>query len=119
MSIGFIKKTITALFVSLLLSYILIKTNDTLTKIIVIPFLLFGISMFLKNICLMLNKNKLAKTFSKINVISFFVYYFGFLIYWDYISITNKDYVLALFSLIAWSGGIFIAYRKYRKLKNK
>jgi len=115
----FVKKTITALIVSILLSYVLINTNDKLTIIVVIPFLMFAISMFIKNICLILKKNKLAKIFDKIMVISFFVYYFGFLIYWDYVSLINKDYVALICSLIAWAGGIFIAHRRYLRFKEK
>ena len=82
MNLEFIKKTIMAFAVSIFLGYIIIKTKDLLTRIVVIPFLIFGISLFIKNICLIFNKNKIAKIFSKINVISFFIYYFGFLIYW-------------------------------------
>lgn len=118
MNIGFVKKTIMALIVSIFLGYILITTKDLLTRIVVIPFLIFGISLFIKNICLIFKKDKIAKTFSKINVISFFVYYFGFLIYWDYVAIINKDYMSIIFSLLAWFGGIFVAYRRYLKLRN-
>lgn len=118
MNIGFVKKTIMALIVSIFLGYILITTNDLLTRIVVIPFLMFGISLLIKNICLMFKKNKIAKTFSKINVISFFIYYFGFLAYWDYVAITNKDYMSIVFSLLAWFGGIFVAYRRYLRLRN-
>ena len=98
MNLGFIKKTIMAFAVSIFLGYIIIKTKDLLTRIVVIPFLIFG--------------------FSKINVISFFIYYFGFLIYWDYVAITNKDYILVAFSLLAWAGGIFALYRRYLRLRN-
>ena len=118
MNIGFVKKTIMALIVSMFLSYILITTKDLLTRIVVIPFLIFGISLFIKNICLIFKKNKIAKVFSKINVTSFFIYYFGFLIYWDYTAILNKDYILVVFSLLAWAGGIFVAYKKYLRFRD-
>lgn len=62
---------------------------------------MFGISLFIKNTCLIFKKEKTVKTFSKINIISFFIYYFGFLVYWDFIAITSKDYILAVFSLLA------------------
>ena len=61
MNIGFVKKTIMALIVSIFLSYILITTKDLLTRIVVIPFLIFGISLFIKNICLIFKKNKIDK----------------------------------------------------------
>lgn len=66
MSIIFIKKTIMALIVSIFLGYILVATNDILAKIIIIPFLMFGISLFIKNTCLIFKKEKTVKTFSKI-----------------------------------------------------
>ena len=121
MNLRNIKQTIITAIVSGLLSYILISTKDLLTRIVVIPFLIFSISLFIKNICLMINKKKVAKKFEMIYVIAFFTYYFGFLIYWDYVSITNKDYMSLLFSLLAWGGGCFVLYRRikrYRKLKN-
>jgi len=118
MNIGFVKKTIIALIVSIFLGYILITTKDLLTRIVVIPFLMFGITLFIRNICLIFKKNKIAKTFSIINVISFFIYYFGFLVYWDYVAIINKDYMSIIFSLLAWFGGIFVAYRRYLRLRN-
>jgi len=122
MNLRNIKQTITAAIASVLLGYILIITKDLLTRIVVIPFLIFGISLFTKNICLMMNKKNIAKKFEMIYVIAFFTYYFGFLIYWDYVSITNKDYMSLLFSLLAWGGGCFVLYRRikrYRKIKNK
>lgn len=118
MNLRNIKQTITAAIASVLLGYIFITTKDLLTRIVVIPFLIFGISLFTKNICLMMNKKNIAKKFEIIYVIAFFTYYFGFLIYWDYVSITNKDYMSLLFSLLAWGGGIFVAYRRYLRLRN-
>jgi len=77
------------------------------------------LGLFLKNIYLILEKNNITKLIKKIYVIVFFVYYFGFLIYWNYISIINKEYVLVLVSLLPFSGGLFIVYKRYLKLKNK
>lgn len=119
MNIRFIKQIIASLIAAIYLTHILIITKSTLTRIIVILFLIFAISLLIKNICLMLNKNKIAKIFSKMNTISFFIYYFGFLAYWDYLAITRKEYMLVAFSLIAWTGGIFVIYRKYLELRNK
>ncbi len=118
MNIEFVRKTTISLMVSTFLCYILITTKDLSTRIIIIPFLIFGISFFIKNICLIFKKNKIAKIFSVINLISFFIYYFGFLIYWDYTAILNKDYILVVFSLLAWAGGIFVAYKKYLRFKD-
>jgi len=108
-----IKQTITSIIVSIFLSYILITTNDLFTKIIVIPFLLFGISFFIKNLCLIFNKKQLAKLFSKINVIAFLVYLFGFMIIWCFVSIKNRDYLQILFSIPLWLMGIYIIKKRF------
>ena len=118
MNTRFIKRIITSLLAFIYLVYILITTRSDLTRIVVIPFLMFAISLFMKIVCLMLGKNKIAKVFSKINVVSFFLYYFGFLVYWDYLAIVSNDYILVIFSLLAWIGGIFVAYKKFLELKN-
>ncbi len=118
MNIGIIEQIIASLVASIYLTYIFIITNSNLTRIVIIPFLMFAISLFIKNVCLILNKDEIAKTFNKINIISFFIYYFGFLIYWDYLAIVKKEYMLVIFSLLFWVVGIFIAYRKYLKLRD-
>ena len=109
------KDTISAIFIIGLLSYVFIETEDSLTRIIVIPFILFALGVLCKNICLMLNKRKLANMFSKCYVIAFAIYWFSFLVYWDYISIMNKDYISVLFSLIPWIGGGYIILKKLMK----
>lgn len=106
MNIGFLRKTITTLITSTFLTYVLVTTKDLLTRVVVIPFLLFGISVFIRNICLILKKYKVVKLFTKISVVVFFIYYFGFLIFWDYLAIVDKEYGMAVFSLVAWFGGI-------------
>ena len=112
MNLRNIKQTITAIITSIFLSYILITTKDLLTRIVVIPFLFFGISFFIKNVCIMFNKKKLAKIFSKINVIVFLVYLFGFITMWCYTSFKNGDYLQILFSIPFWIMGIYIVKKK-------
>ena len=118
-NIKFSKQTLTSLFVFGLLTYILFNTKDLITIIVVIPFLIFSLGLFLKNIFLILGKKNNARIMEIIYVIAFFVYYFGFLIYWDYVAIGNKDYMSVVLSLLAWFGGMFVAYKRYKRLKNK
>lgn len=118
-NIRYTKQTITSLLVFGILAYILFNTKDLITIIVTIPFLIFSLGLFLKNIFLILEKRNMGKIMEKIYVIPFFVYYFGFLIYWDYVAITNKDYMSVLFSLLAWLGGIFVAYKRHLRYKNK
>ena len=109
------KKLTSSIAVIVVLSYVLFKTEDTLTRIVVIPFLTFGLAYFLQGLFRVLRKEKLAAVMGKVYVIAFAVYWFGFLIAWDYISIVNRNYISALFSLIPWLGGGYIIYRKLKR----
>ena len=109
------KKFTSSIAVIVVLSYVLFKTEDTLTRIVVIPFLTFGLAYLLQCLFLVLRKKKLAAVMRKVYVIAFAVYWFGFLIAWDCISIVNRDYISLLFSLIPWLGGGYIIYRRLKR----
>ena len=111
------KQNFTSIFVFGLLAYILFNTKDLMTIIVVIPFLIFSLGLFLKNIFLMMGKKSISRIMEVIYVVAFFIYYFGFLIYWDYVAIGNKDYMSVVLSLLAWFGGIFVAYRRHLRYK--
>ena len=113
----YIKKSISSAIISGILAHFLFRTNDLLSKIVISLFLVFGVSFCARNILLIFKKNKLAEKVSKIYVIAFFIYWYGFLIYWDYVSILNKDYMSALFSLIMWLAGGYFAYKRLFKKK--
>jgi len=114
-NIRYIKKCITSAVTSGLLTYFLFKQDDLLSKIIISLFLVFAMSFCATNILLVFRKNEMAKKVSKIYVIAFFIYWYGFLIYWDYLSILNKDFMSVLFSLIMWFAGGFFIYRRFIK----
>ena len=116
-NVMFSKQTITSLVVFFILISILFNADDFITRVVVIPFIVFSLGLFLKNIFLMLKKERFANVVEIIYVIAFFLYYFGFLIYFDYICFVNKDYVTIVFTLIAWIVGILICYKRLRKLK--
>jgi len=110
--IRLIKQCITSLIAFGFLTYILITTKDMLTRIIVIPFIVFSLSFFIEKILIIFNKKTLAKKFNKICVIAFFVYFFGFIIMWCYTSIKEGAYLQTLFSLPFLVVGIYIGKRK-------
>lgn len=118
-NVRYVKKTISSAFISGLLAYFLFKTNNLLSKILISLFLVFGISFCITNVLLVFRKNKLAEKVSKIYVIAFFIYWYGFLIYWDYASISNKDYMSVLFSLIMWFAGVYFIYKRFFKKKSE
>ena len=115
----FIKKSITSLIISGILMYFLFKTNDLLSKVVILLFFVFSISFCARNVLLVFRKNKIAEKVSKIYEIAFFTYWFGFLIYWDYLSILNKDFMSVLFSLIMWFAGGYFFYKRLFKKKEK
>lgn len=103
------------LVVTAFLSYILSSTNDLIAKTIVIVFIILFIITFLRRLFLILNQNQLAELFSKFSTIIFFIYWFGFLIYWDYISISKNEYISVLFSIPLLFTGIFMVYREFKR----
>lgn len=64
MNIGIIKQIIASLLASIYLTYILIIINSNLTRIVIIPFLMFAISLFIKNV-LILNKKNIIHKYKK------------------------------------------------------
>lgn len=74
--------------------------NNMLTKLIISPFLICSIALFLENFFLLLNKIKIAKIFSYIFKFSFFLYAICFLIYATYYTIVNKTYSLLIIIII-------------------
>ncbi len=106
---------IISLFVIIFLSSILISTIDLLTKIVVAIFLTFIINQFLMNLFFVLNKNNIAVLFKKINLILFFVYWFGFLFYWNYININKHEYMSVLFSIPFLFIGAFMVYKEFKR----
>lgn len=81
-------------------------------KIIFIPFLMCGTAVVLENIFLLLGGDNYVRIFNKIYVVGFMLFWFGFLIYFSYISIINKEYSLLLVSIPFWIIGIFILKKK-------
>lgn len=118
-NIKYIKPSISSAIISGILTYFLFKTNDLLSKVVISLFLVFGISFCATNVLLVFRKNKLAEKISKVYVIAFFVYWFGFLIYWDYISILNKDIMSVLISIIMWAAGGYFIYKRFFKKKEE
>lgn len=110
-----IKKLFSSVAITGFLSYILFTTDDKLTRIVVIPFLTFSLAYFLQHVFLVLKKPKLAAVMGKVYVIAFAIYWFGFLVVWDFISIMRKEYLSVLFSLILWVGGGWIIYRRLKR----
>ena len=75
-------------------------------KVIISPFFICTLSVFCENLFLLLNKKKIANIFKYIFRITFFCYYFGFLIFVVYYAMTNKSYLLLIMAFIFLIFGI-------------
>lgn len=106
-----------SIIVTLLLLYFYVKTSNG--KLILIPFLICSTSLLIKNVLLLLNKNKCVVILNKIFTIGFLLFWFGFLMFWCYASVNNKEYSLLLFSIPFWISGIYVIKKRFIKASNK
>lgn len=116
----FKSKLITAIFVTIILIYFMMKSTSS--KLIFLPFLICSVAIIGKRVALLLGKNKIADILDKIFVIGFFLFWFGFLAVAAYICLRDKEYALLLYSGIFWIVGIVFAKRKLfsdKKSKSK
>jgi len=111
------RKLISSVFITILLIYFMIKTSSP--KIIFVPFLICAISMIGKSISLIMEKKKYVNIFDKSFTIGFLLFWFGFLIYANYIAIKDKQWQLVAFSLVFWIVGIYFAKKRLVKPKEK
>lgn len=105
------KNLITSLLATVLLLHFMIKTPSP--KVIFIPFLICSLSMAGKSIARIMNKEKMEFLFGKIFTGGFLLFFIGFLIFADYVSIRDKNYSLLLFSIPFWLIGIFLIRKRF------
>ena len=105
-----IRNIIVATYVTIFLSWTFFK-NQLMGKMFIIPFLICAIASLDENISFLVNKPKITTIFKYIFRISFFIYYWGFLIYATYYTISSKTYSLLLIIAIFIVGG-FVFWQK-------
>lgn len=108
----FIRNLISSLIITILLIYFFIKTPSN--KIIFIPFLICGIVSIFKSIFLIIGNPTLIILCNKLYIISFLLFWFGFLIYWCYQCFIIQEYLSLLFSIPFWLVGINIIKTKIK-----
>ena len=92
--------------------------NTGLLKFIIIPFIICGLAVVGKNICLILNKKNYADILSKIYIITLMVFGIIFLIFWSYSVIKANNYFSLIFTIPFWILGIYMV-RKFLFKSNK
>lgn len=111
------KKLIMSIAAAGILLKVLFNTDDLMTRIVVIPFLVFAVALGMKNVLIIMNQKALASKVSKVYVVAFLIYWFGFLVYWDYSSFRDGNYMKILYSIPFWLGGIYFTYKRLLKKK--
>lgn len=104
-------RLMSAIFINMFLLNIFINIPNTKTKIVLLPFLICGLTVLGQAIFMLLNKPKYVHLLKKVYVASFLLYCVGFLIFWCYLNIIDKNYILLLFSIPFWLIVIYIAKR--------
>ena len=100
-----------------LLSYFFFKTANVTTKVVLTPFLICVFTMFIKDLMFIFNKNSFSTIYKNVFTISFLVFWFGFLIFFCYLSIKNKEYLYLVFSLPFWIIGVSVVNKYFLKKK--
>lgn len=108
-AVNFIK-LIRSFLITLVLVILFFNTSNG--KLILIPFIICSIALLLKDLFIIFNKEKYLKIFDKLYIIGFFIFWFGFLIYFDYLCFIDKNYQLLIFSIPFWLVGIFFIKKK-------
>lgn len=108
----YVGNIIKATIISIFLIIIVIKNQDIISKLIILPFLFCGIFTIGKNACLLKENKRPANIFSKLFVLSFLTFWFGFLVIWSYLCIRKNNYFPLVFTIPFWIAGIYIV-RKF------
>lgn len=103
-------KLVTIVIICIILLYLWFNINNVLGKIILLPFVLCGLSLFGQMIALIRKNDKMIKFFGKAYIVIFLIYWFGIIFFGLFDSIVNKKYLLVLFLMILVFAGIYMAY---------
>lgn len=105
-------KLIYSIIASIILINIYIKTPNG--KLILFPFMICSFALTIKYIFMLFDKDKYAKIFNKIYSFGFLLFMFGFLIFWCYRGIVDKQYSMLVFSIPFWIAGVYIIIKRFR-----
>lgn len=118
--------------------WVFIKAADSITRIVIIPFIICGLAVLIQGIIALLqglnlrkgmNDEKISaesvfdkheklniadKIFSKLYIVGFLLFWFGFLIVFDYFAIKQGQMSILVFSLIFWIAGIYVAIKNLK-----
>lgn len=85
----------------------------------IIPFIICLILSTIKNICLLIGKDRYANIFNRLYAFVFLLFAFGFLIFWSYLVIKSNNYVTLLFTIPFWIAEIYFIRKYFFKKSEK
>lgn len=109
----FVIRVIYSIIITILLCYFWVKTPNG--KLVLIPFLICSFSMLLKNIYSLLGREQYNEVISKVYVIGFLLFWYGFLIFFTIQSIILKNFQLVIFSIPFYIIGGYIIKKSLKK----
>lgn len=95
-----------------------IKAGDIVTRLVMIPFAVAGIGALMQGLLPLVFPNLIKYTKDiglKIYLIGFLLFWFGFLIVFDYMAVTTGEIALLLLTIPFWLVGIFAAITGFKK----
>ena len=114
----YIIKMIRSFSIFIFLLILTSKNPDKILKLIMFPFLFCSLFSIGQNICMIINKKNFSIIFHKLFVVSFLIFWFGFLIFGSSFFIKEKNIFLLIFTIPFWLSGIHIT-RKFLFNVNK
>ncbi len=112
-----IANLISILLANVFFLFIFISIQNRTAQFMLLPFFICFLASLWKEILFVMGKEEYTKIFSKIYVLSFFVFWFSFLSIFTYDSIQKQSYSLIPFSIPFWLAGIYFFYQEMIKKK--
>mgnify|MGYP004503281023 CR=1 FL=1 len=136
---GIILIIVGSVFSGVCVRFLVDITDTSMPRVVIIPFLICGLAVLIKGTVSLsqgLNIKKgmkdesisaesvfdkheklkiTDKIFSKLYVVAFLIFWFGFLIAFDYFAIKQGQMSMLAVSLIFWIAGIYIAIKKLKE----
>ena len=117
MKASYLKKLISSIIATVMLLYFMVNTPSP--KIVFIPFLIAGVAMAGKSIAQLLNKDSLTVFFSRMFVLGFALFFFGFFVAACYISIRDKNYSMLFLLIPIWLVGMNMIRKRIGRKREK
>lgn len=106
---------LTAIIINVVLIYLFILCADNISRLILSPFCLCGLSTLGYSITSLTKSYKAMAFFEKTYIVIFLIYWFGFLIFFTIVIFKQEDYYSVLFTIPFWLAGILVLYKKILK----